>query len=221
MTRGVLYLIWGEAMDALCERSIASLRRVHPDLPVHVERLPNGSTLLDKARMAALSPFESTLYLDCDTVVLDDLTFGFEKAERFGLACAICECPWGSRYPCINGDMVEYNTGVVFFSNTLPETFKLWQTFNGSIDSSISWEENGVAKRMGCNDQAGFAMAMDSAGYSPFVLPLNWNFRQHWHWNWFGRIKVWHDTKAPPKGLWKHNEQSLPMYCTRIKETLP
>ncbi|MEJ0070814.1 MAG: hypothetical protein WDO24_21130 [Pseudomonadota bacterium] len=36
------------------------------------------------------SPFETTVYLDADTVVLGRLDYGFEMAERFGLACCHC-----------------------------------------------------------------------------------------------------------------------------------
>jgi hypothetical protein len=65
--------------------------------------------------MMELSPFEETLYLDADTVVLDRLDFGFEQAARFGVACCICECPWARRYRGLpNDDGVEYSTGVLF-----------------------------------------------------------------------------------------------------------
>ena len=113
--RGVLYVVWGEYDGGALERSRQSLARVHPDMPVEVIELPAGSTLLDKARMMELSPFEETLFLDADTVVLDDLSYGFEQVRRFGLACSICECPWARRYTGLSGDMVEYNTGVLLF----------------------------------------------------------------------------------------------------------
>jgi hypothetical protein len=47
--------------------------------------------------MAAMTPFEETLFLDADTVPLGRLDFGFEQAQRFGLACCICEVPWARR----------------------------------------------------------------------------------------------------------------------------
>ena len=76
--RGVLYVVWGEYNETVLERSRQSLARVHSGLPVEIAELPAGSTLLDKTRMMELSPFDETLFLDADTVVLDDLTFGFE-----------------------------------------------------------------------------------------------------------------------------------------------
>ncbi len=51
----------------------------------------NPNTLNQKATMFDLSPFDETLFLDLDTVVLGRLDFGFQKAQQFGLAIAICE----------------------------------------------------------------------------------------------------------------------------------
>ena len=61
--RGILYLHWGDDYAAL-NRSLNSLTAQHPELPVHVARLPASATLLDKAKMFDLSPFEETCFLD-------------------------------------------------------------------------------------------------------------------------------------------------------------
>src|SRR5690349_20928566 len=102
MSRGVLYMAWGDKAEQAMARSIASLKEMHPELPYEVVRLPPGTDsikgLLEKSRMMELSPFDETLYLDCDTVVLDRLDYGFAQATRYGLACCICECPWARRY---------------------------------------------------------------------------------------------------------------------------
>src|ERR1700749_4515757 len=93
--RGALYVVWepaqpgagSAAIKASLERAIASFRDHHPELAHHVATLPRGSTLHDKAGMFEPSPFETTVYLDADTVVLGRLDYGFEMAERHGLAC--------------------------------------------------------------------------------------------------------------------------------------
>jgi hypothetical protein len=80
MSRGALYIVWPgdpRTEDAL-QRSIASLNAVHPGLPYHVEVMPEGTTLLDKARMCDLSPFDETLFIDADTVVLERFDFAFD-----------------------------------------------------------------------------------------------------------------------------------------------
>lgn len=205
--RGVLYIVWGNFDRAVLARSQASLARVHPDLPVHVAELPTGSTLLDKAGMLEFSPFAETLFLDADTVVLDDLSYGFEQAARFGLACSICECPWARRYGGISGEMVEYNTGVLFFTEAARAVFDAWRARNADTDSSIVFHNGDELARMPLNDQAGFARAVDETGFRPFVLPYNWNFRPQWHKSWFGPLKVWHDYSDVPEPLWAHNAE--------------
>ena len=50
-TRGALYIVWGDYNKEALDRSVASFQYHHPDLPIHLETLADGSTLLDKANM--------------------------------------------------------------------------------------------------------------------------------------------------------------------------
>jgi hypothetical protein len=228
MSRGVLYMVWpGEGpTQAMLDRSIASLRKVHPELPVHVANLPAGSTLLDKAKMYDLSPFDETLFLDADTVVMERLDFGFNRAKHYGLACCICECPWAKRFTGLadHGDIVEYNTGVVFFSKSYRgvwHVFKGWQHNAPTIDSGLYFmSDDRVKTLMPVNDQASFAFSVHALSFNPFVLPLNWNFRHRWQKTVFGPIKVWHDYDDVPENVKRWNEaQSKPdavIQCGRV-----
>lgn len=212
--RGFLYLAWGTAHEKMLERSLASVRKHHPELPIHVERLPETSTMLDKIRMVDVSPFETTAYLDTDTVVLGRLDFAFEQAERVGLACCICECPWARRAGGLmrKGDIVEYNAGVIFFTKKATPVFDAWKKHAG-MDSSIEFFEMGSneLKVMPLNDQGPLALAIDETGFVPFVLPMNWNFRPIWQKGFFGPLKIWHDYSDPPAGLEEHcRQQSVP-----------
>ncbi len=211
--RGVLYIVWGEGMEMTLDRSIASVQRQHPELKIHVQRLPEGATLLEKSRMAEFTPFDETLYLDIDTIVLGNLDFGFEKAAVFGAACAICENPWARRYGGIGGDTVEYNTGVLFFTAKAAPLFDAWKQAVGEVDSSLVHIVDGGQKvRMPLNDQAGFARAVEeTAGESlqPFILPMNWNFRSQFHLSWFGPIKIWHGYADVPDALLEHNRKQM------------
>lgn len=205
--RGVVFVTWGSGREAVLRRAVDSVRAAHPELPVHVEELGKGATLLDKARMFAFSPFEETLFLDLDTVVLDRLDFGFEMARKHGLACCICECPWARRYGGIRGDLVEYNTGVLFFTERAAPIFELWETRVREVDSSIRFYERDRLCVMPANDQAGFALAVAESGMAPYVLPLNWNFRPAWQKTWFGPLKVWHDYAEPPREVVEFNRR--------------
>jgi len=205
--RGVLYVVWGEFDQALLDRSIQSLKDHHPELPVEVARLPEGSTLLDKARMLEMTPFEETLFLDADTVVLGDLGFGFQKARRHGLACSICECPWARRYGGIDDESVEYNTGVLFFTDSARPVFEAWKEQAAHLDSSIVFKHGDGLAKMPLNDQAGFARAVEETGFPLFVLPYNWNFRPKWHKSWFGPLKIWHDYEPVPEPILERNRE--------------
>jgi hypothetical protein len=219
MTRGAIYVYWGSKFEAELQRSIDSLKRYHPELPIEVFKLPDNSTLLDKAAMMDKTPFESTVFLDTDTVVLGRLDFGFEKAEKFGLACCICECPWARRYGGLSGDTIEYNTGVLFFTKQSKPVFDGWKANAGTVDSSIRMNLRGSIGVMPHNDQAGFAKAVEDTGYNPFVLPLNWNMRPMWHKTYFGPIKIWHDHSEVPDWLHMWNErQRLEQSIIRYSE---
>jgi hypothetical protein len=207
--RGVLYMKWGSKIEPVFQRSLQSLRKFHPDLPVQVAELPPTATLLDKARMLEISPFEHTLFLDTDTVVMDKLDFGFEKSARFGLACCVCECPWARRYGGLSGDLIEYNTGVLFFTRAMKPLFDLWIQHARTLDSSILFKRGNdpALLKMPFNDQGGFALAVEQSGINPYVLPLNWNFRPIWQHILCGPIKIWHDYSAVPPGLEGWNQR--------------
>ncbi|MBV8032859.1 MAG: hypothetical protein JO035_15200 [Betaproteobacteria bacterium] len=192
--RGVLYVYWGDRVEPFVQRSIESVHRHHPELPVHVEQLPSGSSYLDKARMLELSPFQETLFLDVDSVVLGRLDFGFEKAARFGLACCINECPWARRYAGLSGDLVEYNTGVVFFTRKAAPLFSAWLEACKSPRNSSIWHlAHGHVAQMPLADQGPFAKAVEDTAFPVYVLPSNWNYRPLWQKSFFGPIKIWHD----------------------------
>lgn len=102
MSRGVISIYWGDETKLPIERLKASLKRFHPELRHEIFKIeaPAGddSSLNRKAAMHEMTPFDETLYLDIDTVVMGNLDFGFEKARAHGLALVINECPWAKRY---------------------------------------------------------------------------------------------------------------------------
>lgn len=217
-TRGVVYVCWGRfkqpKLNECLLRSIESLKKHHPKMAVTIHDLPDNASLLDKPCMYDVSPYDETLFLDTDTTVLGDLTFGFDKAIKHDLACCICEAPWGRRYrESIAGDAIEYNTGVLFFrkSDRCKQLFDTWKELAKTIDSSIVFHtgrgnERKLAK-MPHNDQASFALAVERLDFNPYVLPLNWNFRPLFQKSWFGPLKVWHDYSVPDPALVARNAQ--------------
>jgi len=201
--RGIIYIIWGNdsKVERALQRSRQSLAAVHPELPVEVitiEATDPVKGLLGKATMFDRSPFRETLYLDADTIVMGRLGFAFDKAAQFGLACSICECPWARRAAGVRGEVVEYNTGVLFFTDAAKPLFDAWARLSQQIDSRITFlDQEGLISEMAYNDQGSFAVAIEQTKFAPFILPLNWNFRPTWQRSFFGPIKIWHDYSDP------------------------
>ena len=206
--RGVLLIAWevdDEAERALLERALASLREFHPELPHHVATLPDGTKLLDKAGLLARSPFDTTLFLDSEAVVLGRLDFGFEMAERYGLACGLSDNPWQRRHAGVSSDAVEYDAGVLFFDARAAPVLEAWTRLAPLIDLPVSRVVAGKVELAPCDDRVGFTQAVELCGVVPFVLPLNWNLRPRWQRSFFGPVKLWVDAADVPSALRESN----------------
>lgn len=194
--RGVLSIYWGDELKSPIERLKASVKKYHPELQHEIIKVeaPSGdpSSLNKKAAMLGLLPFDKILFLDLDKVVLGRLDFRFEKAAHHGMALDICEAPWVRRYPKIfQGDEIEYNTGVLFFTKKAKPLFDKWQELAQTVDSAILGINEGQMCTMPANDHGSFALAVDQLKFNPFVFPLNWSFRPIWHKSFYGPIKIW------------------------------
>lgn len=214
MSRGILYLVWrGERKDdahAVLQRSLASIKYWHPELPYKVVEMPEGSNLLVKSQMYDLSPFDETLFLDADTTVMGKLDFGFLKAQQHGIACCINANPWQRRYYKLNrehDDAVEYSSGVVFFDKrpSVEVVFDLWKKLAATEQTPSKYISPTGECEMPLNDQATFTLAMQQLQFNPFALPLNWNIYPRWQKHFWGEIKIWHGYDDIPEGVLRWN----------------
>jgi hypothetical protein len=191
--RGVLYIVWGSNPKHDLRRATEAVGRIHPELPIEVVRLDqNTDGFHAKAKMFSLSPFRETVFLDADTLILSRLDFAFEKAAQFGLACCIDPSPWARKYSICEGEMIEYNTGVIFFTETARATFEAWERLTEQHRSDTK-----------INDQATFAAAVARSNLNPFVLPPNWNFYASVMPSFLAPLKIWHCQNDPPD--WLHD----------------
>lgn len=229
--RGAIYMVWGRdpKLRTALERSIKSLEKTNPDLPytvIELEDLGACHGLVQKAGMMERTPYAQTVFLDADTVILGPLEFGFVKAAIHGLACCICESPWLKRYSPEFGDMVEYNTGVLFFTHEARNVFATWQDLAGRVPSQIMLiGGTGEIVTMPFNDQASFSLAIEQTGISPYVLPMNWNYRPPWHYGYVGPIRIWHSYDQPPEDIIRtsnfYNNARNPLFQHHIPSTPP
>ncbi len=212
MNRGILYLVWKGECDPteVLNRSVASIKHWHPDLPYKIVEMPTGSNLLCKSQMFDLSPFDETLFLDADTTVLGKLDYGFIKMQQHGIACCINANPWQRRYYKIeqHPDEVEYSSGVVFFDKRpgVAKVFDRWKA-NHSFDSSSLFMATEGVRRQTYNDQALFTLAIQQEQFNPFILPLNWNLYPKWQKHFWGEVKIFHGYDDIPESLLAWNEK--------------
>ena len=209
-SRGVTYVAWGRCI-ADAERSAETARRfglktclLAPDysgssfdvfLPVELPlRFPT-----DKVFVYNRSPWDTTLFLDTDTLIFGDLDFGFEMAERHGMAAGLA---FSNSIPAVWGlpvdpDIVQYNGGVLFVHRHHPAMKNLWEQLGEEILQQVP----DLATRTDnprFNDQAGLALLLFQQRFAPYVLPPNWNLRpQLGMRNGHGPIKIWHSREAP------------------------
>jgi hypothetical protein len=114
MTQGVTNLATGRKiyLDE-CVFSATSLKKHCPDIPVtlfteksdikescfdDILTIRNGAHLFkDKVKCSLLSPYESTLYLDCDIQILQPIYEMFEWLKEYDLGVANTPCRDHSR----------------------------------------------------------------------------------------------------------------------------
>lgn len=191
---GVVYVTYGGKAIKAARESIQSLRRFHSDLSVAVVS-DTDPTIQDTkfiyhpdedpgaraAKLATygLSPYERTLYLDADTVVVSSLGGGFNLLDRFDLVLAtdLTMAEVGvlggehtysqqeretTRQELPTSRLTQCACGMVFFrkSPATKKFFKVWQT---------EWQ------RWKWRDQGAFLRAIHKTPVRLLVLPVEWN----------------------------------------------
>jgi hypothetical protein len=207
---GVTYVVWGKQYPEL-KRSVESVRQF--DLPVCIisdfdvegidpDVLLRFTPSYPDCRCRAevlyeLTPWQTTLQFDSATVMLDDPTFGFAMAQRFGVACTHAPALSATRWHHLEchgypADMPQYQAGALFFTkrDDVDRLFRRWRKLN-ALDMS----------RFGGQDQPGLAAACHELRFNPYVLPRTWCWRPHVGMtDGFGPIKLWVSKLDPPTG---------------------
>lgn len=217
--RAIIYVCWGkdfilEAIASAPSAAFLGIDRILVTKSDSVQFVPPGAPfekvmtypftlagLMAKAEMLHFLPaeYDSFLFLDTDTRVLADVSFGFQRAESHGIAVAMApdyslEHFWDFGkvltfvgYP--HTDTLQYNTGVIFFIRR-PDVWKVL----------AAWHElcRGVATRVGyINDQPFFTLAMEAVGFNPYTLSRGYNYRNFGEAI-YGLVRVWHSHHPPP-----------------------
>lgn len=163
--------------------------------------------LLRKTEIAGHLPigYKGYLLLDSDTIVIGNISLGFEMADLHGVA--IAPAPHYSLDVFLKfGRIMEmemlqpmgqlqYNTGVIFF-NTSEKVHSLFR----------KWEELAMKYQDPANDQPFFTLAMETTGFNPYTLSISYNYRGVGDAI-SGDVRIWHSHGSMPDNI---NEYDFP-----------
>ncbi len=251
--RVIAYIAWGEQFVRLAAKNSASamflgipiilitdregarfIPEEHPfSNVVEVERF-RSYDMLAKSTIYDLVPdeYDSILYLDTDTVVLKDITFGFEMAERYGIAL----CPATSyclpshhdfRRIMIDSGLpdvgqVQYNAGVHFFVRRpdVKDVYDFYQKCSYELSEKFKYRN----ARGKLADQPFLSFAMEMLTFNPYTLSINYCYRGLDAEPACGDIRIWHSHHPVPLDINKYESHAGPrrrFYQGKLIDMLP
>jgi len=216
-SRTVVFLAWGEAAISGVVRCLK--KSALPDCPVIVvtdketpaRNLPDKVSIVrknldffaGKVRKSALisvlpEGLETVLFLDADTIVLDDISLGFEMAELHGIAMAPAPHYSLADFRNFRKIMIQegvkprgqllYNSGVIFFSLKHPQT-------RAVFDLGLALAQKYPDAPWG--DQTYLTLAMELLAFNPYTLSPSFNHRAFGELI-SGRLHIWHSYNPVP-----------------------
>jgi hypothetical protein len=214
--RGVIYAATGEDYLETARRSARTLRKHAPSLPIQLfSDIDDTSGAFDttvvmenahvRSKVDAIcdTPFEETLYLDCDTIVREDITPLFDLLERFDIALARVvlwhrDSHTQSHKVQVPGPFSEPNTGVILYRSQTPRMQDFLKT----------WRKDFYAYGSG-NDQVTMRELLWTSDVRYYVLPEPFNKRvveaSELIYTDRPRPKIWHlPLLRPQKNPLKH-----------------
>jgi hypothetical protein len=145
--------------------------------------------------------YDVFVYLDTDVHILADISLGFEKAARHGMAAAMAphyslEHYWGfetvmDKYKADKKSIMQYNAGVLFFSlaTDVMAVLKRWHALCREEAETKSWGEG--------YNQPFLTLAMEQLHFNPYTLSPSYNYRNFGEAA-SGLIRIWHSHLPPP-----------------------
>ena len=222
MKRAIVWFCWGErfideAVDSartaaaieadrvlITDAAGAKYTRNNPAFTSIVQTQLIHADNLEKSRLIDLLPdgYDTFLYLDTDTKIIGDVSLGFAKAERHGIAMA--PAPNYNLAEFFNfayimrelgiapADQIMYNSGVIFLHLTaaVRKVLERWRDLCATIGAKSDFPR----------DQPFLNLALEQCGVTPYVLSPLYNYRGLGEYA-VGNIRIWHSHFAPPSDL--------------------
>jgi hypothetical protein len=214
--RAIVFSTWGtEYVDrvASCIREsqlppypifmITDLATDVSGLPAGIEVVRRDSQLSGKAKKTELflrlpDQIETALLLDADTRVIDDITLGFEKAERHGIAMVPAPHYSLADFRDFRQVMLKegikplgqiiYNSGVIFCTPHRPD---VQAVFDRTLALAQKYRDREWS------DQTYLSLAMEIEGFNPYALSPSFNYRAFGELI-SGSIRIWHSYEPLP-----------------------
>jgi len=180
MTRGIIYFAYKCRYLKECHVSISTVRRL-TDLPITVftptpDKFPqidgvdisqaNHRGLYAQTYACANSPYDETLYLDVDTIIIDNEAFlPFEMLQNFDVAAVHAPFKGYVKMPELPDCFPQFNCGVIFFNSKVQPTMERWFEYQHGKD----------------RNQPSFASLMYASSCRIATLPTEWNYRGFKH----------------------------------------
>ena len=215
--RAIVFLGWGDKhieLIAQCIRESSlpdypmflmtdEATQVHA-LPKNVVVVRRESKLSGKARKTEFFPFlpdeiQTALLLDADIRVIDDVSLGFEKAEKYGVA--IVPAPHYSladfrdfREVMLKENVtprgqIIYNSGVLFCT---PQRADVRAVFDLTLALAKKYRDREWS------DHTYLSLAIELQGFNPHALSPSFNYRGFGELI-SGSIRIWHSYERLPK----------------------
>jgi hypothetical protein len=215
--RAIVFMAWGAEWVARVASCIHESKLpaysvfIMTDAATDVSSLPGKPTIVrcdcqlsGKARKTEFfnslpEEIDTALLLDADTRVIDDISLGFDKAEKHGIA--LVPAPHYSLADFRNfrevmvkegvtprGQII-YNSGVIFFTPQRPDV-------RAVFDSALTLAQK-YRDRV-WSDQTYISLAMELREFNPYTLSPSFNYRGFGELV-SGSIRIWHSYEPVPR----------------------
>lgn len=187
MSKGVLYIAFGDNFLKEMQLSAESVKKHNPDLHItaftdkkinckYIDEIKTIKVnhIRPKVDYVHLSPYDQTIFLDTDTIIDRDITEMFDILKKYDFA--ICHDLARKRknvskiipeYKEIPYTFSEVNPGVMVFKQcqTVQDFFKLWREYFYKYFNGWPYE------------QPTFRVALWNSSLNFYILPVEYNIR--------------------------------------------
>lgn len=217
---GILYIATGTKYIQEAIYSAKSVRQIMPTLPIAIylddstqipEKLFNfvnqidapQFSYMDKVSLLQKTPFNQTLFLDTDTLVIEPIHELKTLLSKFDLACTHAPVRSSHDLKMCPDAFAELNTGVILYrqSDSINKLFQSWTRI---------YQEQLQSERPPLHDQPAFRQAIFASDINLYILPPEYNLRTVMPMFIGGnaKVKILHGRQPSLNNIWHQLKQT-------------